>query len=112
MLFVIGLVKKPGFFPYPQGGQCNLAQALAFVRGVDETPDARYVKVLRQDPRGKIIAGVFKIGLDRRADAYAINIKQGNVIPLDHTARSNPADPRRGPKDPNRPAYRFDGNRR
>ena len=45
---VIGLVQRPGVFPYPVNIKYNLLQAISFAGGVDEIANPRYVKVYRK----------------------------------------------------------------
>jgi protein involved in polysaccharide export with SLBB domain len=82
---VMGLVNKPDAYPYPQGVQYNLMEALAFAGGLDMVADPQYVKVFRQDTDGKVLQVTFRIGGKALKEAYAIAIKPGDVIYVDHT---------------------------
>ncbi len=85
---VIGLVKRPDAFPYPQNVQYNLMEALAFAGRPDLLTDPHYVTIYRQDAGGKIVSATF--GIDNKSFAKASNvlIKQGAVISVNVTART------------------------
>ncbi|MCX5636906.1 MAG: polysaccharide biosynthesis/export family protein [Planctomycetota bacterium] len=83
---VMGLVNKPEAFPYPPDVQYNLMEALAFAGGLDMVADPRYVKVFRQNADGEVLQATFDIGDKALKKAYAIVIKPGDVIYVDHTA--------------------------
>jgi protein involved in polysaccharide export with SLBB domain len=83
---VMGLVNKPDAYPYPPDVQYNLMQALAFAGGLDMVADPQYVKVFRQDADGEVLQTTFGIGGEALKKAYAIAIKPGDVIYVDHTA--------------------------
>jgi protein involved in polysaccharide export with SLBB domain len=85
---VMGLVNKPDAYPYPPDVQYNLMEALAFAGGLDMVADPRYVKVLRQNADGEVLQVTFGIGDKALKDAYAIMIKPGDVIYVDHTMRT------------------------
>jgi protein involved in polysaccharide export with SLBB domain len=85
---VMGLVNKPNAYPYPPDVQYNLMEALAFAGGLDMVADPRYVKVFRQDADGKVLQTTFGIGDKALKEAYAIAIKPGDVIYVDHTLRT------------------------
>lgn len=82
---VVGLVNKPNAYPYPPDVQYNLMEALAFAGGLDMVADPQYVKVFRQDADGKVLQATFGIGDKDLSKAYAITIKPGDVIYVDHT---------------------------
>ena len=75
---VVGLVNKPGTFPYPPGGRMNLAQALAAAGGLDADTNPRYVKICRQDASGRLIAVAFKI--TRGSLGEAVNVKHDEFV--------------------------------
>ncbi len=84
---VFGLVKKPGAYPYPAGQEYNLAQAIGFAGGLDDTaPD--FIQVYRKDAEGKI-RGV-KVTLSGNGPTSAINvpIRPGDIVAVDHTSGS------------------------
>lgn len=82
---VMGLVNKPGAYPYPPDVQYNLMEALAFAGGLDMVADPRYVKVFRQNADGEVLQATFGIGGKALKKAYAITIKPGDVVYVDHT---------------------------
>ena len=83
---VVGLVKKPGMFPYRPGTQYSLAQALAAAEGVDPLADPKYAKICRQDAAGRFIAVPFPISHGALARAANVQIKPGDVIAVEQTA--------------------------
>jgi protein involved in polysaccharide export with SLBB domain len=85
---VLGLVNHPDAFPYPPDTQYNLMEALAFAGGFDMTADPRYVKVYRQDADGKVVSATFGVDSKSVVGAYAVAIKPGDVIYVDHTLRT------------------------
>jgi protein involved in polysaccharide export with SLBB domain len=85
---VMGLVNKPDTYDYPPDVQYNLIEALAFAGGLDMVADPRYVKVFRQDANGQVLQTTFDIGDKALKNAYAIAIKPGDLIYVDHTLRT------------------------
>jgi len=82
---VLGLVNHPNAFPYPPDTQYNLMEALAFAGGLDMTADPRYLKVYRQDADGTVVSATFGVDSKSVVGAYAVAIKPGDVIYVDHT---------------------------
>jgi protein involved in polysaccharide export with SLBB domain len=85
---VMGLVRSPNAFPYPPDVQYNLMESLAYAGGLDMTADPRFVKVYRQDSNGEIVSATFCVDSKSFLDAYAVAIKPGDVIYVDHTLRT------------------------
>jgi protein involved in polysaccharide export with SLBB domain len=85
---VMGLVRNPNAFAYPPDVQYNLMESLAYAGGLDMTADPRYVKVYRQDSNGEIVSATFSVDSKSFLDAYAVSIKPGDVIYVDHTLRT------------------------
>ena len=85
---VMGLVNAPGAFPYPSDVQYNLMEALAFAGGLDMVADPRYLKVFRQDSSGEVVSATFGVGRKSLEEAYAVVIKPGDVVYVDHTLRT------------------------
>ncbi len=85
---VLGLVNLPNAFPYPPDTQYNLMEALAFAGGLDMTADPRYLKVYRQDADGGVVSATFGVDSKSMIEAYAVAIKPGDVIYVDHTLRT------------------------
>lgn len=85
---VLGLVNQPNAFPYPPDTRYNLMEALAFAGGLDMTADPRYVKVYRQDEDGKVVSATFGVDSKSVIEAYAVAVKPGDVIYVDHTLRT------------------------
>lgn len=85
---VMGLVNKPGAFPYPPGCRYNLAQALAFAGGVDDVADPRHAKVYRKDAKGQPIDATFEIAGTKLAQASDVLLKPGDIVAVPHTPRT------------------------
>jgi protein involved in polysaccharide export with SLBB domain len=85
-LLVMGLVNKPGVYPYPPQTTYNLMQALAFGGGVDTHADPQYAKIYRQTEDGKVVAVAFKLDTAAFTEASNILIKPGDVVAVEHTA--------------------------
>jgi protein involved in polysaccharide export with SLBB domain len=85
---VMGLVNKPNAFPYPPDVQYNLMEALAFAGGLEMTADPRYLKIYRQSDNGEVLSATFGIDSKSFVGAYAVLIKPGDVIYVDHTFRT------------------------
>ena len=89
---VIGLVNRPGNFPYPPDVQYNLMQALAFAGGFNLAADPRYASVYRLKPDGTIASAIFKLvnvgkGL-QFTDSLNVHIKPGDIVAVEHTPRT------------------------
>jgi len=89
---VIGLVSRPGNFPYPPDVQYNLMQALAFAGGFNLAADPRYASVYRLKPDGTIASAIFKLvnvgkGL-QLTDSLNVHIKPGDIVAVEHTPRT------------------------
>ena len=89
---VVGLVTKPGNFPYPPNVQYNLMQAIAFAGGLDPIAEPRYATIYRLKPDGSIIHVTFKIikvgNSSQLTDALNTPIKPGDIISVEHTPRT------------------------
>ncbi len=85
---VIGLVKRPGAFPYPPGARYNVLQALAFGGGLNELADPQFVRVYRQDANSEIIDATFRITGTGITDASNVQIKPGDVVAVEQTDRT------------------------
>jgi polysaccharide export outer membrane protein len=85
---VVGLVNRPGAFPYPPGAQFTLAQALAFAGGVNMLADPQFCTVYRQAADGKVVAAAFKLDGAAISGPSNVAIKPGDVVSLEHDART------------------------
>ena len=85
---VMGLVNKPGAFPYPPELRYNLMEALGFAGGINDTADPRYVKVYRRGAGGEVVAVVLKITGKALAKSSSIVIRPGDVVAVEHTLRT------------------------
>jgi len=85
---VMGLVTKPGAFPYPPEVQYNLMEALAFAGGVNLVVDSHYVTIYRQDSNGRAVSATFGIDSKSFAEAANVMIKPGDVVSVEMTPRT------------------------
>ncbi|MFH1719647.1 MAG: polysaccharide biosynthesis/export family protein [Planctomycetota bacterium] len=86
---VIGLVNKPGTFPYPPDVQYNLMQAIAFADGLNLNLEPRYATVYRLKADGSIADVTLHIAQDSKfVEASTTHIKPGDVIAVEHTPRT------------------------
>lgn len=90
---VIGLVNKPGNFPYLPDVRYNLMQALAFAGGFDQAAEPRYATVYRLKADGTIVSAAFEVLKKVRngsvlTDALNAPIKPGDIVDVAHTPRT------------------------
>jgi protein involved in polysaccharide export with SLBB domain len=86
---VVGLVNKPGNFPYPPDAQYNLMQTLAFAGGFNLAADPRYTSVYRQKADGTTVSMTFEMVNDSKlTDASSIFIKPGDIVSVEHTPQT------------------------
>ncbi len=96
---VIGLVNRPGNFPYPAQERYSLMQALAFAGGLDRDAEPRYATIYRLKADGTIASASFQVvggtgfqpvghGQDGRATALSIPIKPNDIVAVEHTQRT------------------------
>ena len=86
---VIGLVQKPGNFPYPPDIQYNLMQALAFAGGLDLAAEPHYATIYRLKSDGKIVSIPLKVVEDTKlTSALNTPLKAGDIIDVAHTPRT------------------------
>jgi protein involved in polysaccharide export with SLBB domain len=89
LVTVIGLVNRPGNFPYPPDVQYNLMQALGLAGGLDLVAEPRYATVYRLKPDGGIVSAIFKIvGGSKLTGALSTLIKPGDIVSVEHTPRT------------------------
>jgi len=89
---VLGLVNRPGNFPYPPRVRYNMMQALGFAGGLDRAVDPRYATVYRLTPGGTIASETFAVA-DVKDAAQLIEtmntlIKPGDIVFVEHTPRT------------------------
>lgn len=86
---VLGLVNRPGNFPYPPNAQYNVTQAIAFAGGLDPVARPRYVTIYRLAEDDSIIRVPFKLIEDNEfTDALSIRICPGDVVAIESTPRT------------------------
>lgn len=92
MFTVVGLVNKPGNFPYPPNAQYNLMQAIAFAGGLDRNADPRYATIYRLKADGSIVSTPFQLITTKKGsqltDALNIPIKPGDIVAVEDTLRT------------------------
>lgn len=85
---VVGLVHKPGAYPYPSRVEYNLLQAIAMAGGANEIADPQFAKIYRKDEHGQLQVGCFRIAGEDENIASDIFIKPGDVVAIEHTSRT------------------------
>ena len=85
---VIGLVGRPGAYPYPDGAGYNVLQALAMAGGLNGVADPQYVRVYRQTADGDIVDATLKIAGTDVENGAAVRIKPGDVVSVEQTGRT------------------------
>jgi len=86
---VLGLVSRPGNFPYPPTAEYNLSQAIAFAGGLDPVADPRYVTIYRLGGNGAIVRVPLRlIEKNELTDALGTAIRPGDVVAVEHTPRT------------------------
>ncbi|MCL5282124.1 MAG: SLBB domain-containing protein [Planctomycetes bacterium] len=86
---VLGLVTKPGNFPYPPGAHYNLTQAIAFAGGLDPVARPYYVTIYRLNEDGSVARAPFRLlKNDKFTDALGTPIRPGDVVAVEDTPRT------------------------
>ena len=86
---VLGLVKKPGNFPYPPSAQYNVTQAIAYAGGLDSVAEPRYVTIYRLKADNTVARVPFELIRNGEfTDALGTPIRPGDVVAIEHTART------------------------
>jgi len=80
VLTVLGLVKKPGAFPYPPTGRYGLTHALALAGGVDPGADPQYASIYRKDAHGSLVSVCVHMGRSGIGSRSALPIEPGDII--------------------------------
>jgi len=85
---VVGLVKKPGMYPWNSKGKFTVMDALAFAGGVNDLADPQYVRVYRQDASGKITSVLVKLNGPSAVGASEVCLKPGDIVAVEQTPRT------------------------
>ncbi|MEJ2702005.1 MAG: SLBB domain-containing protein [Sedimentisphaerales bacterium] len=89
---VVGLVDRPGNFPYPPDAHYNLMQALAFAGGLDRVTEPRYATIYRIRRGGTIASATLKVvnvkNGSQLTEALNTRIKPGDIIAVEQTPRT------------------------
>jgi len=89
MFSVLGLVAKPGNFPYPPGARYNLTQAIAFAGGLDPVARPYYATIYRLNEDGSVARAPFRLlKHDKFTDALGTPIRPGDVVAVENTPRT------------------------
>jgi protein involved in polysaccharide export with SLBB domain len=92
LITVVGLVNRPGNFPYPPDVEYNLMHALGFASGLNVTAEPRYATVYRLRADGITVSATFNIiGLAKSADptdALSVQLKPYDIVAVEHTPRT------------------------
>jgi len=86
---VLGLVTRPGNFPYPPGAQYNVTQAIAFAGGLDAVARPYYATIYRLTEDGSVVRAPLRlIKKDKFTDALGTPIRPGDVVAVENTPRT------------------------
>jgi protein involved in polysaccharide export with SLBB domain len=86
---VLGLVTRPGNFPYPPTAQYNLTQAIAFAGGLDPVAQPRFATIYRIGPDGSVARAPFRLIKEGRfTEALSTLIRPGDVVAIEETPRT------------------------
>ena len=89
---VVGLVGRPGNFPYPYDVRYTLIQAIALAGGLDLTADPRYVSVYRLKADGTVADVTLQLvdpeNQEKLTETLALPLKPGDVVSVEHTLRT------------------------
>ena len=86
---VLGLVNRPGNFPYPPDVRYNLMQTVGFAGGLDKAAEPRYATIYRLRPDGTIVSAIFKVvDGSRLTDSLNTLVKPGDIVAIEHTPRT------------------------
>jgi protein involved in polysaccharide export with SLBB domain len=86
---VLGLVNRPGNFPYPPTAQYNLTQAIAFAGGLNPVALPHYATIYRLGPDGSVMRAPFRLIKDGKfTEALSTPIRPGDVVAVEETART------------------------
>ena len=89
MFCVLGLVNRPGNFPYPPMEEYNVTQAIAFAGGLNPIAEPHYVTIYRLAHDGSILRVPFQlIKRGEFTNALATPIRPGDVVAIEHTLRT------------------------
>ncbi len=89
MFCVLGLVNRPGNFPYPPVEEYTVTQAIAFAGGLNPIAEPHYVTIYRLAPDGSILRVPLQlIKGSEFTNALATPIKPGDVVAVEHTLRT------------------------
>ena len=88
MFTVMGLVRRPGAFPYPPDARYDLLQALGFAGGLDPVTDPQHVTVYRENADGEVVEIILRIAGDDLRKNSSTQIKPGDAIVVRHTFRT------------------------
>ena len=89
---VLGLVNRPGNFPYPPSVRYNVMQALGCAGGLDRVTDPRFATIYRLTTDGTVVGKNFAVAGDQDKTnlTYALNtlVKPGDIVVVEHTPRT------------------------
>jgi polysaccharide export outer membrane protein len=86
---VLGLVARPGNFPYPPNAAYNLTQAIAFAGGLDPVAQPYYATIYRVGLDGSVARAPFRLIKDGRfTEAMSTPIRPGDIVAIENTPRT------------------------
>ena len=89
LITVVGLVNKPGTFPYPPGTQYNLINVLGLAGGLNQVAKPRYATIYRKKHDHAIAKARFRlVDGSKMTDALNVIIKPGDIVAVEQTPRT------------------------
>jgi protein involved in polysaccharide export with SLBB domain len=92
LITIVGLVNRPGTFPYPPDVEYNLMQVLGLAGGLNLSAEPRYATVYRLRADGTTTSFTFNIiDVAKSKDptyALSIPLKPYDVVAVEHTPRT------------------------
>jgi len=89
---VVGLVNRPGNFPYPPTARYALIHAISLAGGLDLVADPRYVSVYRLRSDGTIASLAVQLVDPKEekhlTEALALPLRPGDIVSVEHTPRT------------------------
>lgn len=82
---VIGLVKKPGSFPWVPKNRWTVMDAIAFAGGVNDLAGPEHARIYRQDTDGKLVSALLGLSGPSAAGASKLRLKAGDIVAVEQT---------------------------
>lgn len=80
---VLGQVRNPGVFPYPENADYMLSNAMAVAGGVNLNSQAQFITIYRKDASGRTLTRRCKIEQDPKVGQLPCMIRPGDVLQVE-----------------------------